>query len=493
MFKNINQKLGQLFFISIQGYTLTAKTKEFLKKLQPGGIILFENNIKDKKQVKKLIRDINSCFQIKPFITCDQEGGHVERLRKVATSIPSMWGSTKIGEKNLLTVQSIIASEMKWFGFNMILSPVLDINSNKKNPIITTRAISNDPEIVSTLGASLIKIYLKNKLIPVGKHFPGHGDLDIDSHLSLPTLHKTKRDLMKFEFVPFKNAIKHKIPVIMASHIHLPAFEKVKNLPSSISEEIINRILKDKLGFKGLIITDDLSMKGITKYHKLENASKKAILAGANMLILNVKESTIENVFNYLNSHGMSLEKNIEESYEKIIGIKRKYLREDVPPGHLYNPNWNKNFKKSHEITSQVVHWIKKDLFFVGLKKDFEVIYPLTPKLLKEDLNKICKSLKMKNIKLLSYNLNSNNKNREHLLKNLNERKKKVLIMFNPLCFPGQKSLINKILAIYPDTVLISTGLEYDIEAALKAKNYIAAYGSNYISLLCAFEKLQKL
>ena len=491
---DINQKTGQLFFVSIEGYTLMPKTKEFLKKLQPGGVILFENNIKDKNQLKKLIKDINSCIKIRPFITCDQEGGHVERLRKVSTSVPSLWGSAKTGEKNLLKAQEIIASEMKWFGFNMTLSPVLDINSNKKNPIINTRAISSDPKIVSKLGSSLAKLYLKNKLIPVGKHFPGHGDLNIDSHLNMPVLNKSKNELLKFELVPFKNVIKNNIPALMVSHIQLPRIEKNKQIPATLSKNIIQNLLKKELKYKGLIISDDMTMKGITKSHSLPMATKKAILAGINMVLLNTKDNNIENIFNCLNDEcriNKNLERSINESYEKILKIKQKYLRRDVPLGRLYNINWTNNFKQSHEITSQVVHWVKKDLFFTPLKKDFEVIYPITPKLLKEDLKKILKTLKMKNVKLFSYNLNPNSKGTKYLLKHLDKRKKKVIITFNPLCFPNQKSFVNKILAIYPDTVLISTGLDYDIGVAPKAKNHIDAYGPNYISLLCAFEKVQ--
>ena len=489
--KDINQKLGQLFFINIQGYTLTPKTKEFLKKIQPGGIILFENNIKNKSQVKKLIRDINNCLETKPFITCDQEGGTVERLRKISTSIPSLWGLGKAGEKKLISAHSIIAAEMKELGFNMTLSPVLDINSNKRNPIINTRAISSNPKTVSKLGISLIKLYLKANLIPVGKHFPGHGDLSIDSHLSLPTLNKSENELLKFEFFPFKNVIRSNIPAIMVSHIYLPELEKTKNLPASLSEKIIGGVLKNKLGFKGLIITDDLSMKGITKYYKLSSASEKAILAGANMLILNAKENNIENIFKHLNNEckkNKNLEKNIEESYRKIVGVKQKHLLRDI--ARSAPTNWKKNVKKSHQITYKIVHWVNRGVDFPSFKKDIEIIYPITPKLLKEDLIKIFKTLRIKNVKLLPYNLNLNKKDTKHLLRKLNKGKKKVIITFNLLCFSGQKSLINKILTIYPDTILVSTGLEYDIGLAPKAHNYITAYGPNYISLLCAFEKI---
>ena len=200
MASDLSKKLGQMFFVGFEGYTLTKDIKQFLETVQPGGIIFFECNIQTKNQVKKLIKDINDCLEIKPFIAVDQEGGTVQRLKKICRSTPSVWDLAKVGLKELLDGQKIIIEELLELGFNMNLAPVLDINSNPKNPIIgkRLRAISANPRIVASYGGEIIKLYVKNKIIPVAKHFPGHGGVDLDSHLDLPVLSKSLSELNKF-------------------------------------------------------------------------------------------------------------------------------------------------------------------------------------------------------------------------------------------------------------------------------------------------------
>ena len=318
-----DQKTGQHFFISIEGYNLSKKTKHFLKTIQPGGIVFFKNNIKTKRQVKKLIREIKKCIKIRPFIAVDQEGGRVQRLRKICTFVPSPWA---LHAKPLLKYQQIIIRELSELGFNMNFAPVLDINSNPKNPIIGQRAISNKPEIVSKYGEKIIKLYAKNGILACVKHFPGHGGLSIDSHLDLPVLKKTKKELYNFELIPFKNAIKNKVPTMMIGHIEIPSIEK---RPASISKEVLQNLLRKELKYGGLIITDDLLMKAIAKNYALKEASREAILAGANLILINTKEENILRVFEYIKkeaTRNIKLRKMINKSYKKIVGIKKKYL-----------------------------------------------------------------------------------------------------------------------------------------------------------------------
>ena len=326
----LEKKLSQLFFVGFKGTNFNKELKIFLRKIKPGGIIFFKQNIKNKKQVKKIIQDINKCLEIKPFIAVDQEGGRVQRLRKVCTSTPYLWKLAKVGLKELLAAQNIIAKELKELGFNMNLAPVLDINSNPKNPIIGKRSISNDPKIVVHYGSEIIKLYMKNKIIPVAKHFPGHGDLDVDSHLDLPVLSKTLNELNNFELLPFIKAIKNNVPVIMVGHIQIPVLEKNKKMPASLSKNIIEKLLKKNLNYKGLVITDELNMKGIARNYKLEKAAYKAIFAGADMILFNDNEEKTLQAFKYIKEQALKnkkLARRIEESYRKIKETKKKLLR----------------------------------------------------------------------------------------------------------------------------------------------------------------------
>lgn len=490
MLKDLSTKLGQLFFVGFKGYTLTKKIRSFFKSIQPGGVIFFEDNIKDKKQVKKLIKEINKCIKIKPFIGVDQEGGSVERLRKICTSLPSVWGLSKLGENELLKAQDIIVSELIELGFNTNFSPVLDINSNPSNPIISTRSISNKPKTVSIYSSKIIKLFLKRGIVPVAKHFPGHGDTSIDSHLSLPIINKSKSELNKSGLIPFKAAITNKVPIIMVGHLQLPKIEKNKKVPASLSKNIISDFLINELGFKGLIITDELNMKGVTKYHKLTSASYKATCSGADLLLFNTDIKQTSKAYKYIKGRAKKnkeLLNRINESYNKIIQTKKKL----ISPKQKHK-NLSLNHIISHELAKKVTRWIKKDRTLKPLSKKeaIEVIYPISPKLQEADIKRICKEQNIKH-KLIRYNLDPSPSNINKILSNL-KMKQKILITYDIAARPGQKHLINQLLKVNPDVVVISCGLEYDIEVAPLIRNMIAAYSPNYISLRVTFEKLLK-
>ncbi len=496
---NSSQKLGQLFFIGFQGYTLSKQIRNFLKQVQPGGIVFFECNIKDKKQVKKLIAEINSLIKIKPFIAVDQEGGSVERLRKICTSVPSLWGLSKVGLKELLTAQKIIALELKELGFNMNLSPVLDINSNPNNPIIGTRALSDNSNTVSKYGLEIVKLFLKYKIIPVVKHFPGHGDLNIDSHLSLPILNKTKTELNKFELIPFKEAIKNNVPAIMVGHIQLPYLEPDKVRPATLSKNILESLLRKELKYKGLIITDELNMKGVTKNFTLQNATYESLTAGADMVLFNWEENKTIKAFNYVlkkASRNKELIKRIDESYKRVIALKNRNellgLRNKQNKFNSQSSILNPQFFLSSTLADKVIHWIKRDLFFQPIHKSdlIEIIYPITPKLRSEDLLDILNGLGLKNHKLVTYELNPSTKDIRKIFIKSKKSNRKILITYDIAARKKQKQLALELFKNSNDLIVISVGLEHDIELIPQVKNLIAAYAPNYISLLVAFKKL---
>ena len=491
--EDISKKLGQLFFVGFNGYTLSKETIKFFQAIQPGGIVLFEHNIETKNQVRKLIKDINSLLDIKPFVAIDQEGGSVERLRKICTSLPSVWALGKVGLKEFLAAQEILVKELSELGFNMNFAPVLDINSNPKNPIIGTRSISNDPAIVSEYGRKAIELYLKFNIIPVAKHFPGHGDLNIDSHLELPVLKKSKLELEKFELIPFKQAIKANVPAVMVGHIQLPEIEDDLSKPASISKKIVQGLLRDSLHFKGLAITDELNMKGITKNYSLVDASFEAVKSGIDMLLFNWNEKQTLKAHEDLFQKKLK-DKNVQirinESYKRIMSAKKRFLYKKK--NHSFS-SFN-HTRIANQLGEKAIHWIKRDLFFVPLNKaePVEIIHPVTVKLREEDLIKICKELGFKKYNLTSYEINPGSSEIKNVLNKLKRKGRKVLIAYDVTIRTGQKSLINGILANYPELIVISVGLEYDIEVAPKVKYLMAAYAPNYISLLISFKKLLK-
>ena len=487
--QDINIKLGQQFIVGFKGTTLSKKTVKFLETIQPGGIIFFEENIKDKKQVKALIKDIKNIINIKPFIAVDQEGGSVERLRNICTSLPSQWGLGKIGLKELLLAHKIIASELSELGFNMNFAPVLDINSNPENIIISTRAINNNPKIVSEYGSKIIEIYIKNNIIPVAKHFPGHGSLNIDSHFDLPVLNKSKKELYKFELIPFIKAINKNVPCIMVGHIYLPELEDIKNKPASISENIITKLLKNELGYKGLILTDELNMKGITKNYSLKIGTLSAFKAGVDLLLFNQNEELAQNTFNHLlnavDKNKSFLEIN-NKAYKRIISMKSKFLNKSGKTDSM-------NHKRiSESLALKTVRWYKKDLSFKPLKpqSQIEIIYPETPKLREKDLRAICKKLRFNSYGLIKYKINPSLEEINKIPTKVNYKMNIVIITYDIASRKRQMELVNKVLKKHKDLIVIGAGLEYDLRAIPNVRNFMAAFGPNLISLYAAFKKL---
>lgn len=328
----LDEKIGQIITVGIDGYTINDKTKELIVDKKVGGIILFKDNINDSNQLLQLInniKDINSKNKIPLFISIDEEGGRVSRLPKEIKKLPSNEVIGNINDKKLAyDIGKTIGYSLKSFGFNMDFAPVLDINSNPNpnNKVIGDRSFSSNKNIVANLGVSEINGFKSSNIISVAKHFPGHGDTDIDSHYKLPIINKTLDELKEVEFVPFKNAIKEKVPSIMVSHILLPEIDDIN--PASMSKTIITDILRKDLKFDGLIVTDDMTMVAITNDFDISEACIKSINAGADLLLIchgyETEVDVINNIKDAVDKGIISIDR-INESVYRILSLKYSY------------------------------------------------------------------------------------------------------------------------------------------------------------------------
>lgn len=323
---NIIKKIYQMFILGLEGEDLQ-KNPNLINALNNnlGGVIFFTQNIKTKEQFKDLIKDIKKESEITPFLSIDQEGGRVERTENIFGGKKYLSGSecSIKGESFLRQQTEQISYELKDFGINLNFAPVLDVNTNPNNPIIGKRAFSNDTDEVIKCGKIVVETYLKNSIIPCVKHFPGHGDANIDSHISLPKIDLPIEELEKYHIRPFKKVLS---PMLMVAHLHCTAFDK-KTIPTSLSKNAMT-YLKEKLGYKGLIITDDMIMGGVLNIDAVD-ACSKAIKAGVNILLYrNSDKQTIKVIEDLakLAKKDDELKKNIEISYEKIIQFKNKFF-----------------------------------------------------------------------------------------------------------------------------------------------------------------------
>ncbi len=281
---SIREKITKMFITGLDGDGLSLnKNLETLLNDGLGGVIFFTDNIKSVERFKKLIGDIKKYAKHPLFLSIDQEGGRVERTLNLygGSKYKSASESAKLGENFTREQTAQIAQELKSFGLNMNFAPVLDVNTNPNNPVIGTRSYSSNPEEVLKYGEITAKTYLEHGIIPVGKHFPGHGDTSVDSHKSMPEVNLNFSELERVHIYPFKMLIN--IPALMVSHVHYTCFDTEK-IPASISENVIKKYLRNTLNYNGLVISDDMVMGGIGGYSRFE-ACKRGIKAGINMFI----------------------------------------------------------------------------------------------------------------------------------------------------------------------------------------------------------------
>jgi len=326
---DLDEKLGQMI---MGGYDNVHEILPIISENKLGGVILFKKNISSVSQTIKDIQSLkesNSQNEVPIYISVDQEGGRISRLPSEMGTFES---ALSIGNRDdptyAFNTGVRTAKAIKVLGFNLNFAPVLDIFSNSKNTVIADRAFGTTPDRVSKVGIQVLKGLRSENIIPTAKHFPGHGDTEIDSHLGLPVVNKSIDELNKFEFKPFIAAIETNVEMMMIAHIKL---SKVDDLPSSLSYKVVTDILRKQLGFKGVIITDDITMQAITQNYSISDASIKAVTAGCDIVLVAQGEQNSVLVLNALKAaveNGQLTEQRINESVYKIISLKKVYIKD---------------------------------------------------------------------------------------------------------------------------------------------------------------------
>lgn len=328
---SLDEKIGQLVISGFYGTSLDENILKLIKEDKISGVILFNRNVKDSSTLLSLnnsLKESNKNNKLPLFISVDEEGGLVTRMPKDIKRLPTNKYIGSLNNKDLsYKVGEILGEQLSYFGFNMNFAPVLDINSNPNNPVIGDRSFGNNKDTVAILGTSTMKGIQSKNIISVVKHFPGHGDTSVDSHVNLPVVNYDINRLNSFEFVPFKTAIQNGADAVMVGHILLPKIDS--KYPSSMSYEIVTNILRKDLGFNGLVVSDDMTMGAITKNYSIEEASIKAINAGVDLLLVCQKYENTENVLKTLKEavlNGTISKERLDNALYNIISIKKKYL-----------------------------------------------------------------------------------------------------------------------------------------------------------------------
>ena len=322
----LREKIAQMIVANIvpENYSESSadfkKAKRLAQDLKVGGFIFFKGSSMD---YATLSNKLQSFSEVPLLIGSDFERGTRMRVTDGAL-FPSNMAIGAANNPDLCYKMGFeIARETRLLGVHQNYSPVCDVNNNPNNPIINVRSFGEDPVLVSRMSESMIKGLQDGKVIATAKHFPGHGDTDIDSHNDLPQLNFTMDRMNSIELVPFKNAIEHNVMSVMIAHLAFPELESTPNIPASLSPSIVQGLLIDKMGFNGLVVTDALNMKGITKYFSTSQVAVKCVNAGIDLILMPLDEvKSVDAIEKAVLNNEISVER-IDRSVEKILKAKQ--------------------------------------------------------------------------------------------------------------------------------------------------------------------------
>jgi beta-N-acetylhexosaminidase len=316
--------------VGVPGPTLDRATRSFLKTQAVGGVILFRRNVSDLAGLVALTADLHAISPDRPILVgIDHEGGRVSRLDEPFTQFPSASVVGRARSPHLAYRQGVaMGEELRSVGIDIDFAPVLDVASNPQNPVIGDRSFGAHPRTVSRLGISLVHGLQRTGVVPVGKHFPGHGDTSVDSHLDLPVVRRAAPELDRVELFPFRRAIQSGIEALMTAHVVFTELDP--GHPATLSRPILTDLLRDRLRFRGVLFSDDLEMKAISDRFAADEAAVLAIEAGVDWLLacqsLDFAEQAIGGLARAA-ARRPRLAARMEEASARIDTLRRNHMR----------------------------------------------------------------------------------------------------------------------------------------------------------------------
>lgn len=333
----LEQKVAGLFFVTPEQLTGVGQavqagdgTREALAKYPVGGLIYFKQNIQSEEQIKEMLANTVSFCPFPIFLGVDEEGGKVARVAD-ALNLDNVGPMADIGAAGdvqaAYTANAAIGNYLASYGFNVDFAPVADVLTNADNTVIGDRAFSADPQVASQMVANAVSGLQSANVSACLKHFPGHGDTAGDSHTGAASTERTKEEMQAAEFLPFAAGIEAGSDMVMVGHISAPALTDGDNIPASLSADIITGILRNELGYNGIVITDALNMAAVTDYYESDVAAIMALKAGADMVLMPENfEQAYEGVLNAV-WDGTISEERVNDSLKRIYRVK---LRDKV-------------------------------------------------------------------------------------------------------------------------------------------------------------------
>ena len=364
----LRQQLGQLLIIGFEGNCWNRDLEDLLLRVKPGGVIFFSRNIKTAPEFHGLARQVREHIQTPPFLAIDAEGGQVDRLRAALAPLPAVRDVARAGLATGLG--KTVGRELAAFSLNVDFAPVLDLASTEYKNVLGSRTAGNSPEEIIRFAEEFLAGLAEMGVMGCGKHFPGLGGGQKDSHRELPCIRKTEADLWRQDLLPFR-ALAATLPMMMVSHACYPELKSAtedpaaradRQLPASLSAEIISGLLKDRIGFKGLVLSDDLEMGAILRHRTIEDAAVAAVCAGCDMILVCRYAHNVLKTVDALYQEARrdpKFRSVVEQAAEKVLSAKQNRLA--LPPQAASAPDWDGLRREIQEFAASVKQRLSSD------------------------------------------------------------------------------------------------------------------------------------
>ncbi len=337
----LKEQIGQVVSVGFYGTTPTCEVIDLIQKHRVGSIILFKRNVRDAQQVYELTQALQHIaheagHRYPLFIMIDQENGMVRRFGNSVTTFPGNMALGATGSEQMAyDIAEATGRELHALGINMNLAPDVDVNNNAANPVIGVRSFGEDPQLVARLGAAMVRGYSAAGIITTLKHFPGHGDTDVDSHYALPVVPYTMERLEALELLPFRCAIEAGADSVMLAHMYLPALMQEEMVPATVSRSIVTGLLREKLGFTGLIVSDCMEMHALSDIFGTEQGTVRALQAGIDLVLVSHtyerQRGSINAIHTAVRDGSLSVQR-IGDAAEHVLQLKASMLSWNALP-----------------------------------------------------------------------------------------------------------------------------------------------------------------
>lgn len=495
----LEEKVGQMIGLAFKGTEYNEELKMQIEDMKVGLVIYFKDNCANPAQIFELNKEINKKAKIPPFISLDQEGGMVARVTEGITQSPGAMSISATGNsQNAYKLAYNMGRELQMLGFNFNFAPVGDINNNPKNPVINVRSYSENPDIVSEYVVEAVKGYSEALMMSSIKHFPGHGDTAVDSHIGLPVVDFDEKRLYEMELKPFIKAKELDLPGIMVSHVLFTKYDD--QYPSTLSKKVVQGLLRDKIGYNGLVVTDSLTMKAVFDHFTIEEIVEKGFNSGEDILLLcgardiNLQKDFYNTAIRLVKEGKIPLSK-IDESVQRILKYKERFIRPMADSFEKVKKELcNKEAVEfSEQVSLNSITLIKdcKKLLPIKKKEKTLIVFPkiqvvtlvenddMSLMSLAEFMPFACDKIYM--------SLSPNEEEKELLLQKQTEYDKIIYCSYNACFNFEQAKLIN--LLDKNKLVVIAIRTPYDYEVLKDISTYVCSYEATPL----AFKSLAKV